>query len=92
MDARDLLARHGEQAEGVVVAQVLLDGEGELREVAQLLQVVRVHALGVEGLAVVRHVVVGVLQRGLQALQLQRGDLVAAGRSRSARGRRGRGA
>jgi hypothetical protein len=68
-----------EHAEGIVVAQVLLDGKGELRDVAQLLQVAGMHAARLEGLAVVRHLVVGPLQGGLQALQLERGDLVAAG-------------
>ena len=72
VDARHLLARHREHAERVVVAQVLLDGERELRQVGERLQVAGMHALGVERLAVVRHVVVGVLQRPLQALQLQR--------------------
>ncbi len=79
MDARDVLARHGEHAEGVVVAQVALHRERKLRQVGERLQVVGVHALGIEGLAVVRHVVVGALQRGAQAGELQRGDLVAAG-------------
>jgi hypothetical protein len=37
------------------------------------------HAGGVEGGAVVRHVVVGVAQRPLHALQLQRLQFVAAG-------------
>lgn len=46
---------------------------------ATLFQVARVHALGIERLSVMRHLVIGVLQRGAQALQLQRGNLVAAG-------------
>ena len=79
MDAADLLARHGEEAEGVVVAQVLLHREGKLRQVAELLQVARVDALRIEGLAVVRDVLVGMLQGRAQARELQRGDLVAAG-------------
>jgi hypothetical protein len=45
VQARHLAARHGEQAEGVVVAQVGLGHEGELGQVGQLLQVVRMHAL-----------------------------------------------
>ncbi len=89
--AHHLLARHREHAERVVVAQVLLGGERELRQVGERLQVVGVHALRVEGLAVVRHVVVGALQRRLQALQLQRGELVAAGGLDRGRGRRASG-
>ena len=41
MNARDLLARHGEHAERIVVAQVGLDGEGKLRQVGQLLEFTR---------------------------------------------------
>jgi hypothetical protein len=78
MDAHDLIARHREHAERVVLAQMLLGGERELRQVAQLLQVGGVHTAFVEGTPVVRHLVVGMLQRGFHALQLQGGDLVAA--------------
>jgi len=77
--AHHLLARHGEQAERVVVAQRLFLGEREFGQVGQRLQVARVHPGFVEGGAVVRHVVVGVLERPLQALQLERLQLVAAG-------------
>ena len=79
VDAHDLLARHGEHAEGIVVAQVLLGGEGELGEVGQRVEVVGMHAGGVERLPVVGHVVVDVPQRPLQPLELQGGDLVARG-------------
>jgi hypothetical protein len=54
VDARHPIARHGEHAERVVVAQVLLHGEGELREVVEVLQIVGMHAGGVEGLPVMR--------------------------------------
>ena len=77
MDARHLLARHGEHAERVVVAQVGLGGERELGEVGQLAAVVGVHAGRVERRAVVRDVVVGVPQRPPQPLELQRRQLVA---------------
>jgi hypothetical protein len=79
MDARDLRLRHGEHAEGVVVAQVFLGGEGKLREVLQFLQVVGVHAPGVKGLAVVRNILVNAVQRVPEPPDLQGGDLVAAG-------------
>jgi hypothetical protein len=52
---------------------------GKLGQVRELLQILRLHAGGVELPAVVRHVVVGVLERPFKALQLQGGDLVAAG-------------
>ena len=79
VDAHDLITRHGEQAERVVGPQVSLGSEGELRQIRQGLAVRRVHTLGIESLAVVRHLVVGVLQGPLQALQLQGLQLVAAG-------------
>ena len=66
-------------AERVVVAQVLLGRERELREVGERLQVARMHAGRVELAPVVRHVA---RRRGrsdhLQALELQRRELVAA--------------
>ena len=79
MHAHHLVARHGKHAEGVVIAQVFFVGEGELGQVGQGLQIVRVYALVIKSFAVVRHVVVGVLQRPAQALQLQRLNFVAAG-------------
>jgi len=60
-------------------AQVDLGHERELREVSELLHVVRVDADGIAFLAEGRHVVISVPQRPLQPLQLQRRDLVAAG-------------
>jgi hypothetical protein len=48
MDAHALLARHGKHAERVAVAQVLLGGEGELRQIGQAAAVVGVHARRIE--------------------------------------------
>jgi hypothetical protein len=79
MDAGHLIARHGEHAERVVVAQVLLHGEGELREVGEVPQIVGMHARGVEGRPVMRDIGVGVAERPAQAVQLQSRDLVPAG-------------
>ena len=79
MDAAELLARHGEHAERIGVAQVLLHGEGKLREVGERLQVVRMHAVVVEPLPVEGRVLVGVADRPLHPLELQPGDLVARG-------------
>ena len=79
VDAHDLLRGIGEHAERVVVAQVVLGGEGEPGEVG-------------EGLADRRDGrrprrtwrdnaawVVGAMERPLHPLELQRGDFVAAG-------------
>ncbi len=79
VDAHELFARHREHAKGIVAAQVVLGGEREVAEIVEPLEVAGVDALGVEGLAVMRHVVVGVPQRPFQALKLQRLDFVAAG-------------
>ena len=78
VDAADLVLRDGEHAERVVVAQVGLARGRELRQVGQLAAVVGVHAGGVEGGPVVRHVLVGVPQRPLQPLELQGAQLVDA--------------
>ena len=52
---------------------------GNFARSASDFQVARMHALGVERLAIVRHALVGVLHGPLQALELQRLQLVAAG-------------
>ena len=77
MQPGDTVARDGEHAERVVVAQVLLGGEGEFRQIGEAVEIIRMHAGGIEGGAVMRHVVVGVLQAPGEAAGLQRGDLVA---------------
>jgi hypothetical protein len=72
VQAHALGARHREHAERIAVAQVLLGGEGKLRQVFQRAAVLRLHPRGVELLAVVRHVVVGMLQGPAKALELKR--------------------
>ena len=79
MDAQQLVARHGEHAEGVVIAQIFLVGERELGQVGQSFQVAGADTFFVERLTVMRHIVIGMLQRPAQALQLQCLDFVAAG-------------
>ncbi len=79
MDARYALARHGEHAEGVVVAQVFLARERKLGDVGELLEIVRVHARLVEGLFIVRHILVGVADSPFQPFELQGLQFVAAG-------------
>jgi hypothetical protein len=79
MDAQHLFAGHGEHAEGIVVAQILLGRHGEARQVRELAQVVRMHTRRVKGLAVMGHIVIGVPERPFQPFKLQCLQLVAAG-------------
>jgi len=71
-----LFAVPREQAERVVVAQVGLARERQLRQVLELAHVVGVHPGRVPRGAVVRDVGVGVLDRGPEPLGLQRPELV----------------
>ena len=79
VDARDLVLRHGEHAERIIVAQVVLGRERKLREVFEPLEIGRLDAGGIEFLLVRRHIVIDMLQRPFQPLRLQRRDLVARG-------------
>ena len=79
MDARALLPWHGKHAKRVTVAQIELGGERKLGQIAQAFAVIGVHARCVELGAVHRRVGIGVVQRGPQALELQRTQLVNAG-------------
>ena len=74
--AHDLVARAREHAERVVVAQVDLGGEGQVGDVAVAGHVAGLDAELVQLLAVERDVVVGVLEGGAQALDLQRAELL----------------
>src|SRR5262245_33137260 len=80
MNARDPLARHGEQTKGIAGAQVLLAGEGELRKIGERAQVLGPNTPGVKRAAIVGDVVVDLAQGLAQACQLQARDLVARGR------------
>ena len=71
METAHLLLGDGEHPEGVLGAQIVLDGEREAGEVAERAAVPRMHPGPVEGLPVERDVVIGVLQRGAQPCQLQ---------------------
>ena len=79
VQAREFLARHRKQAKRIVIAQIRFGHERKLGQVGQRFQIVRVYTFIVKGLFVVWHVVISVLERPLQALQLQRGNFVAAG-------------
>ena len=72
VQAQQLIARHGEHAEGILVAQVGLHREGKAREIGQRLEVGRLDARRVELLLVVRHLGIGALERGLEPGKLQR--------------------
>jgi len=80
VQAGDPLARHGEQAEGIGLAQVLLGGVREFRQIGQGLQVVRMRPGALELAADGLDVPVGVRQRPAQALELQGREFPAAGR------------
>ena len=79
VQAYDLIHGHGKHAVRVVVAQVVLGGEGELGQVRQGRDVVRVNAQCIEALTVQRHVVVGVAQAPAQAFELVFTQLIDAG-------------
>ena len=76
MEPRHLFARYREHAERVVFAEVRLGREGQLGQVGQLLDVVRVDFRRVEGGLVVRYVLVRMTDRPSEALGLQRSQLV----------------
>jgi hypothetical protein len=73
-----LLARHGEQAEGIGVAQVGLGGEGKLRQVGEAGQVLRPHPGALELAPQRRDVMPGAVQGGFQSLELKGGELGSA--------------
>ena len=77
VQANDLLTRHRKHAERIICAQIGLGGEREFRKVGKLLQVAGINARLLEGAAIMRHVVVGVIERPFEALELQRRDLIA---------------
>ena len=79
MHPHQLLARHGEHVERIIVAQVGLHRERKFGEIGELAEIRRMNAGRVEGAAVMRDVVIGVLQRPGEAFCLQRHDLVARG-------------
>ena len=71
VDLDHLVERHGEQAVGVVVAEVVLLGEGQPAEVGEAGEVAGREARGVEGRTVERDLVVQAGEQAAQALQLQ---------------------
>src|SRR6185436_11954742 len=79
MYAHDLLARHGEHAERIVRAQVVLHRERKLCQILERAQILGMDAGGAEAFSIVSDVVVCVPYGPLQALQLQSTQLVDAG-------------
>jgi len=77
VDTGHLVLRHREHAERVLLAQVLLGGEGEVAQVAQFAQVGGVDACFVELALVQGDPVVGVGHGVLQPLELQGLEFVA---------------
>jgi hypothetical protein len=78
MKAHHLLPRHGEEAKGIVVAEVLLQEEREAGHVRERSQVIGVSSAGIEAAAVMPDILVGVPHGPLQSLQLQSPDLIDA--------------
>ena len=76
VDAGNLTARHGEQAVGIVIAHILLQDKGELRDVFERFQVARLDAGFLKRLLVERNVVVCVLYAPFHALKLQVAQLL----------------
>lgn len=79
MDAAEPLARDGEHAEGIGIAQVLLHGEGEFGEIGEGHEIVRMDAVIVETLAIEGRILVGVTDGPFHPLELKRRDFVAGG-------------
>ncbi len=71
VEPHDRLARNGEHAEGVVVAQIRLRGEGKAPEIVESAQREWRDVGRIEAAAVMRHVGVGVLQHVAQAVELK---------------------
>ena len=68
MDSDDVLLGDGEQAEGIVVAEIRLDGRRKFREIRERDEIARLDALFVKSLVVELDILIescdGVLQAG----------------------------
>jgi hypothetical protein len=74
MQANELLARHREHPEGIVVAQVGLDREWEAGEISRRAKAAWLYSCRIEFPAIVRDVRVGLFQGALEPLRLQLGQ------------------
>ena len=75
MDAGDSAARHREQTERVIGAEILFAQERKAGEVLERPQIIRMHPLGGEAALVVRDVLPGMTHRPAQPFKLQLSNL-----------------
>lgn len=80
VQADDVVTRHGEKTEGIVIAQVLLFGEGQVLQIGQALDVAGLDTALVEAFAVERHIGIDTGAKVLQTAQLQGFDIFAGQR------------
>ena len=71
MNPRELFARNCEHAKGITVAQICFGGERETGQIRQAAAIRRMHTCGIKLGAIHRRIVVGAVQCGLQAFELQ---------------------
>src|SRR5262249_54629966 len=76
MNACKPVARNCKHPERIAVAQIGFGREGKLVQILMRAQIARLHPGRFEAAAVVRHIVVCVLQRPSETLELQRSELV----------------
>ena len=79
VDARHFIHRHRHHLKGIALPKVLFCGEGEFCDVLRRLHILRAGTCLIKLAAVEWHVLIGMQQRPLQPLQLQRRDLVTRG-------------
>ena len=79
MDAHDLLAGDGKHSERIVGAQILFGGKREPGQIRERPHVRRMDAGRIEGLAVVRNVVVRARQAVPKSVELERRQFVPRG-------------
>ena len=77
VDSGDILHRLGEKAEGVVVPDVLLGGEGDVFHVGKLLDLIRRDAALIQPLLIKGNVAVAVIHHPFQPFQLKCFQLLA---------------
>ena len=77
VDALDLIGGHSLKPEGIFVAQVILRGEGQLRDVVDRLDVFRLHAQLVHLSLVEGHVLVAPLHGGGETFALELAHVLA---------------
>ena len=71
MNAHDLIPRDGEHAKGIIGTQIVLGRKRKPSQILYLPEISGMHASGVEGTAIMRHIGVGVVERRGQSLALE---------------------